>query len=88
MIGAFGAIARSGTHLDASQVAGNISEALLITFEGVALSVPAIYFFALFRNRISTISSKTTLLADQMLRRLFHSAQWKAAPAPAAAATK
>ncbi|HEY2250665.1 MAG TPA: MotA/TolQ/ExbB proton channel family protein, partial [Planctomycetaceae bacterium] len=42
MIGAFGEIARSGTELKAAQVAGNISEALLLTFEGVALSTPAI----------------------------------------------
>jgi biopolymer transport protein ExbB len=81
MIASFGAISRQGVHMDAAEVATGISEALLLTFEGVLLSVPAIYFYALFRNRIATISSNTTLLADQMLRRLFHSAQWKAAPA-------
>ena len=81
MIGSFGAISRSGVHMDAAEVATGISEALLLTFEGVFLSVPAIFFFALFRNRISSISSNVTLMADQMLRRLFHSAQWKAAPA-------
>ncbi len=86
MISSFSVIAMSGTHLDASQVAGGISEALLLTFEGVGLSVPAIYFYALFRNRISAISSNTTLMCDQMLRRLFHMAQWKAAPAAAGAA--
>jgi len=88
MIASFSVIAMSGVHLDASKVAGGISEALLLTFEGVGLSVPAIYFFALFRNRISTISSNTTLMADQMLRRLFHSAQWKTAPASTTATTK
>ncbi len=86
MIASFSVIAMSGTHLDASQVAGGISEALLLTFEGVGLSVPAIYFYALFRNRISAISSNTTLLCDQMLRRLYHMAQWKAAPAATGAA--
>jgi biopolymer transport protein ExbB len=85
MIASFSVIARSGTHLDASQVAGGISEALLLTFEGVLLSVPAIYFYALFRNRISAISSNTTLLCEQMLRRLFHMAQWKASPGAATA---
>ncbi len=87
MISAFSVIAMSGTHLDTAQVASAISEALLLTFEGVALSVPAIYFYALFRNRISSISSNTTLLAEQLLRRLFHSAQWKAAAAPTVAAS-
>ncbi len=52
MIASFSVIAMSDTQLKASQVAGGISEALLLTFEGVALSVPAIYFFALFRNRV------------------------------------
>ena len=52
MIASFSVIACSGTQLKASEVAGGISEALLLTFEGVALSVPAIYFFAIFRNRV------------------------------------
>ena len=54
MIASFSVIALSDTQLKASQVAGGISEALLLTFEGVALSVPAIYFYAVFRNRVST----------------------------------
>jgi biopolymer transport protein ExbB len=33
------------------------------------LSVPAIYFFALFRNRVSTISAATMLAADEFIRR-------------------
>ncbi len=69
MIGSFGAIARSGTQLDASKVAEGISEALVITFEGVALSVPAIYFFALFKNKLADIASQTMILADDYLLR-------------------
>jgi len=88
MIGAFGAIARSGTELKAGEVAGQISEALLLTFEGVALSTPAIYFFALFRNRISSFSASVMLDSDAFMRRLY--AAMKAKPAggapPAAAA--
>lgn len=68
MIASFSVIAMSDTQLKASQVAGGISEALLLTFEGVALSVPAIYFYAIFRNRVSTISANVMLLADQTLR--------------------
>ena len=59
MIASFSVIALSDVQLKASQVAGGISEALLLTFEGVALSVPAIYFFAVFRNRVSAISVAT-----------------------------
>jgi biopolymer transport protein ExbB len=89
MIGAFGEIARSGTELKASQVAGNISEALLLTFEGVALSTPAIYFFALFRNRIASFSATVMLDSDAFMRRLYAAMKAKpggppSAPAPAA----
>lgn len=68
MIGSFMAIALSGQNLEASRVAEGISEALVLTFEGVALSIPAIYFYALFKNRIAAISAETTQLADDYLR--------------------
>jgi biopolymer transport protein ExbB len=88
MIGAFSVIAMSDTQLKASQVAGNISEALVLTFEGVALSVPAIYFFALFRNRISAYSASAMLDADAFVRRLYTAMKSKpATQAPAAATT-
>jgi biopolymer transport protein ExbB len=79
MIGSFGAIARSaGSGIDPSEVANKISEALLLTFEGVALSVPAIYFYALFRNRVIYISSSVTLSGDQFLRHFSHAGRAKA----------
>jgi biopolymer transport protein ExbB len=90
MIGAFSVIAMSDTQLKASQVAGNISEALVLTFEGVALSVPAIYFFALFRNRITAYSASAMLDADAFVRRLYGAMKSKPAtqaPAPAPART-
>jgi len=67
MIASFSVIATSEAQLRTSAVAGGISEALLLTFEGVALSVPAIYFFAVFRNRVSSISVGTMLQADTLL---------------------
>jgi biopolymer transport protein ExbB len=69
MISSFSGIAMSGTQLNASQVAGGISESLVLTFEGVFLAVPAIYFFALFRNRVASISTATMLAADEFIRR-------------------
>lgn len=56
MIASFSVIATSDANMKASEVAGGISEALILTFEGVGLSVPAIFFFALFKNRVSTLS--------------------------------
>lgn len=75
MISSFSVIARSETQLKPSEVAGGISEALLITFEGVALSVPAIFFFAFFKNRVSSLSLEAITHADDFLRRVHGGAQ-------------
>lgn len=71
MISSFSVIAMSGVALDAGKVAEGISEALVITFEGVLLSVPAIFLYSVFRNRISQISVETTMLADDCLRSVY-----------------
>lgn len=68
MIASFSTIAISGVALDPGKVAEGISEALVLTFEGVALSVPAIWFYSFFRNRISKISLEATQIADDQLR--------------------
>lgn len=73
MISSFSVIAMSETQLKASEVAGGISEALILTFEGVALSVPAIYFFAVFKNRVSVLSVQALTLADEFVRRVYAS---------------
>jgi biopolymer transport protein ExbB len=88
MIASFSVIARSDVQLKASEVATGISEALLLTFEGVALSVPAIYFYALFRNRVTFIATSVMLSGDQFLRHFSHAGRTKAstaAPTPPAA---
>ena len=84
MISSFSAIAMSDTQVKASAVAGGISQALILTFEGVLLSVPSIYFYALFRNRVATISANTTLLADNLLGRMADA--WRKKPEPVAQA--
>jgi biopolymer transport protein ExbB len=81
MIESFSAIAMGGQTLKANEVAGGISKALLLTFEGVSLSVPAIYFFAFFRNRVSTISVNAMLEADQLLRFFYRTGRSKGAAA-------
>jgi biopolymer transport protein ExbB len=89
MIASFSVIAGSEKGMKASQVAEGISEALLLTMEGVGLSVPAIYFYAVFRNRVAHLSVNTMLQADEFLRHFAHAARSKApaaAPAGAAAA--
>jgi biopolymer transport protein ExbB len=81
MISSFSVIAMGETQLKASEVAAGISEALVLTFEGVILSVPAIYFFALFKNRVASLSVSTLNVADDFIRRVHATAHKKAAPA-------
>jgi biopolymer transport protein ExbB len=71
MIESFGVIAASGSQIKANEVAGGISRALVLTFEGVALSVPAIYFFAFFKNRVSTLSLEAINEADDCVRKVY-----------------
>lgn len=85
MIASFAVIGQGESQMKASEVALGISEALLITFEGVALSVPAIYFFAVFKNRVSSLSLKAINLADEFIRRVHTTAHSKA-PAQSTAA--
>ena len=80
MISSFSAIALGGAQLKAADVAGGISEALILTFEGVGLSVPAIYFFAVFKNRVSHLSVSTLNAADDFIFRVHTAAHKKAAP--------
>jgi biopolymer transport protein ExbB len=86
MIDSFSVIARSDVQMKASEVAGGISTSLVLTFEGVGLAVPAIYFFAVFRNRVSHISVTTMVAADHFLRQFSHAARSKK-PTPADASS-
>ncbi len=67
MIMAFRVIAQEGTTPQASQLADGISTALYATLEGIALSIPAIYFYALFRNRIARLSLEVGMTAETLL---------------------
>lgn len=88
MIASFMVIARSDAGIKANEVAEAISEALVVTFMGVALSVPAIFFFAIFKNRVASISSTTMFAADELVRKLAGAAKAAAkAPAPAPASS-
>jgi biopolymer transport protein ExbB len=67
MILSFRVIATAGGSPQASQLAAGISTALFATLEGIALSIPAIFFFAIFRNRIARLSLEVALTAESLL---------------------
>ena len=67
MIMAFRVIALEGSSPQASQLAAGISTALFATLEGIAISIPAIFFYSMFRNRIARLSLEVAMGAEPLL---------------------
>lgn len=84
MIASFQEIATAaGSQPRADKVAEGISTALFITLEGVSLAVPAIFFFAFFRNRIAQIAMEANKIADRTINAFWNAArQGQSAKAP------
>ena len=84
MIGAFQELGSSSKAPDASKLAKEISHALVVTLAGVAIAVPAIFFFTFFKNRLINITQATSNLADDLLTQMYHNSK-KSSSAPNAA---
>jgi biopolymer transport protein ExbB len=67
MIRSFQAIATMGASPQASALAAGISTSLFATLEGICVSVPAIAFYAYFRNRIARLSLAVQTRAEALL---------------------
>jgi biopolymer transport protein ExbB len=85
MIQSFMALSAGGTP-KSEELAKGISHALVVTLLGVAISVPAIFFYTLFRNRLIRITMDTSNLADDLLTQIYHNSKKVAADARATAA--
>jgi biopolymer transport protein ExbB len=81
MIGAFMVLGESTSTPNASALASNISHALSVTLVGIAISVPAIFFNAFFRNRITKVTMDVGHIADDLLTQMYHNSK-KPAAAP------
>ncbi len=89
MIHSFQEIATaSGQQPAADKVAGGIATALFITLEGISISVPAIFFYAYFRNRIAQLAMEATKIADRTISAFWSAAKQQQQPAPAAPSVK
>ena len=65
MIGAFRRINVAGGGMpDASILAGDISMALVTTFWGILIAIPALAAHAVFRNRIDAFAAESVKLCD------------------------
>jgi biopolymer transport protein ExbB len=74
MVGAFRKLGETDAPKP-SELAGEISHALVVTLVGVAIAVPAIFFFTFFKNRLTNISVNTTNLADDLLTQMYHNSK-------------
>jgi biopolymer transport protein ExbB len=84
MIMAFRVIALEGSSPQASQLAAGISTALFATLEGIGISIPAIYFYSMVRNRIARLSLEVAMTAEPLLEQFVPGVRAQdTAPAPA-----
>jgi biopolymer transport protein ExbB len=76
MIRSFQEIATAaGSQPRPEKVAEGISTALFITLEGITLAVPAIFFFAFFRNRLALMTVEANRVADRTISSLVTAAK-------------
>jgi biopolymer transport protein ExbB len=85
MILSFMELGRGGSP-NPAKLADGISHALVVTLVGIALSVPAIFCHAFFRNRLIRISMDVGNIADDLLTQMYHNSRRPATPEPAAPA--
>ena len=67
MIGLFASISDAGGIPEPAIIADNISIALVTTFWGLLVAIPALSVFAFFRNRIDELAMACAVTADKLL---------------------
>ena len=69
MILAFAEIVRLGPNVTPKHLAFGVQQALITTFEGLLVAIPAMMMFFVFRNRVVRIVNEITSMADDMVER-------------------
>jgi biopolymer transport protein ExbB len=67
MIRVFNGIVAAGGQSQPAQLAGGISVALVTTFWGLVIAIPALGIHGIFRNRIEILLSESTAEAEDVL---------------------
>jgi len=67
MIRAFGEIVSEGGMPDASKLANSVGTALVTTFWGLIVAIPALAVYAVLRNRIDALSSEAMVTAQEYI---------------------
>lgn len=82
MIQAFNRIFAAGGGMpDPSKLAGDIAVALVTTFWGLLIAIPALSCYALFRNRIDAFAAECVRLCDGMIAAVAQHEDGERAPA-------
>ena len=87
MIRLFASIREAGGMPEPARIADDISIALVTTFWGLLVAIPALSVFALFRNRIDVLTAECAIAADRLLAPFKPGAQ-TSAPVAAAEASR
>ena len=66
MVGAFATLATAG-QADPSQLAGNISTALLTTLWGLVTAIPALVFYFFFKNRLNKYVAECHTTSEELI---------------------
>lgn len=70
MIGLFASIGEAGGIPEPAKIADDISVALVTTFWGLLIAIPALSVFAFFRNRIDSLATECATTAELLLGHL------------------
>ncbi len=68
MIRAFQVLVEEGGRPDAGLLAASISTALVTTFWGLVVAIPALAVYALIRNKVDALSSEGMLITEELIR--------------------
>ncbi len=71
MVRVFGDVAKHGIR-DPQLISGGISEALIATFTGLAISIPALVAYMYLRRRIDILALEVERHVDELLKHLYH----------------
>lgn len=67
MLRCFNEIAHVSGAIEPKQLAGGIFEALITTCMGLIVAIPALYCYAILRNRVDEYTGEASLLAEQLV---------------------
>ncbi len=67
MIGAFNKMAYAGATGDPAKLAGDIGEALIVTWTGLGIAIVAMYLFYILTNRLKAVIAQVQLLITSLL---------------------